>query len=99
MLNQKIDRRRFLQRAAAGFVVGPAVLASKARAGTTQADVIVIGAGMAGVSAAWALGPHKHVIVLEGRPDRVRGRIWTNRTWADEPVDLGASWLTHETIN
>jgi monoamine oxidase len=99
MMNQKIGRRRFLREAAAGSVVGPVMLTGKARAGTTRADVIVIGAGMSGVSAAWALQPHKHVIVLEGRPDRVGGRIWTNRSWTDEPVDLGASWLTHETVN
>lgn len=30
--------------------------------------------------------------MLEAR-ERIGGRIWTSRTWADAPVDLGASWI------
>lgn len=65
------------------------------------ADVVVIGAGMAGVSAAQALRQFDddlEVIVLEGR-DRVGGRIDTFRGWPEAPIDLGASWVTHLTIN
>ena len=57
-----------------------------------HADTIVVGAGVAGVSAARLLahGGH-HVIVLEAR-DRIGGRVWTHR--ADGHVtDLGASWI------
>jgi monoamine oxidase len=32
------------------------------------------------------------VTVLEAR-DRVGGRIWTDRSWDDVPLDLGASWV------
>src|SRR5262249_34409911 len=67
---------------------------------STRADVLIIGAGMSGVAAARKLhDAHYSVIVLEGRPDRIGGRNWTSRAWSDAPVDLGASWLTHETIN
>jgi monoamine oxidase len=55
--------------------------------------VIVIGAGMAGIAAARSLQAHgSTVIVLEAR-NRVGGRVWTERSWGDLPLDLGASWI------
>jgi monoamine oxidase len=54
--------------------------------------ILVIGAGMAGISAARNLQDAGHtVIVLEGR-DRIGGRVWTSRQW-DTPLDMGASWI------
>ncbi|HEX7192274.1 MAG TPA: FAD-dependent oxidoreductase [Thermoanaerobaculia bacterium] len=66
-----------------------------------RADVVVIGAGMAGVAAAYSLKQFDsdlEVIVLEGR-DRLGGRIHTFRDWPEAPIDLGASWVSHLTIN
>ncbi|KAE8709979.1 putative polyamine oxidase 4 [Hibiscus syriacus] len=55
-------------------------------------SVIVIGAGMAGISAAHALHEASiQVTVLESR-DRIGGRVHTNYSFGF-PVDLGASWL------
>jgi len=55
--------------------------------------VLVVGAGMAGLAAAKQLALAGHeVVVLEAR-ERLGGRIWTNRKWADAPMDLGASWI------
>ncbi|HVR37865.1 MAG TPA: FAD-dependent oxidoreductase [Thermoanaerobaculia bacterium] len=73
-------------------------MASSAR----RADVLVIGAGMAGVTAAQSLRQFDEdleVIVLEGRPDRIGGRIWSSYEWPEAPIDLGASWVSHLTIN
>jgi len=43
-------------------------------------DTIVVGAGVAGLSAAGLLaGVGRRVVVLEAR-DRVGGRVWTDRT-------------------
>ncbi len=55
-------------------------------------DTIVIGAGVAGLTAARLLThAGRRVVVLEAR-DRVGGRVWTDRT--DGLVtDLGASWI------
>jgi len=61
-------------------------------------DAIVIGAGVAGLTAARLLAnAGRRVVVLEAR-DRVGGRVWTDRT--DGLVtDLGASWIHGVTAN
>lgn len=57
-----------------------------------NADVLVIGAGIAGLRAAEVLvAKGRRVIVLEAR-DRLGGRIHTDRSWG-VPVELGASWI------
>lgn len=56
------------------------------------ADVVVVGAGFAGLTAARELTRRGHdVVVFEGR-DRVGGRAYTT-TVAGVPVDLGASFI------
>lgn len=58
-----------------------------------RCDVLVVGAGIAGLAAARDLvAADRSVIVLESR-DRVGGRIFTDRTWGGPPIDLGASWI------
>jgi monoamine oxidase len=56
-----------------------------------EVDVIVIGAGAAGVSAAHRLAPRCSVKVLEAR-DRAGGRAWTV-DHSGVPLDLGCGWL------
>lgn len=60
---------------------------------TNEADVVVLGAGVAGLSAAVELSQSKQVIVLEAR-DRVGGRIFS-RLDPDSPVpvELGAEFV------
>ncbi len=56
-------------------------------------DVIVIGAGMAGITAARELvRAQLSVVVLEAR-DRIGGRIWTLRDFCDGPVEGGAEFV------
>jgi monoamine oxidase len=58
-----------------------------------DADVCVVGAGYAGLTAARRLSQGgKTVAVLEAR-DRVGGRIWTHRLSDGSPVDRGGAWL------
>ncbi|KAM3076128.1 carbohydrate-binding module 1 protein [Clarireedia jacksonii] len=60
--------------------------------------VIVVGAGISGLRAASVLKRHGvGVTILEGRPDRIGGRIYTSRkNGNDAPRDIGAAWM-HET--
>lgn len=60
--------------------------------GTRDADVIVVGAGIAGLSAARALhASGLDVVVLEAR-DRVGGRVW-NTEVLGQPQELGGQWV------
>ncbi|HEY4920405.1 MAG TPA: FAD-dependent oxidoreductase, partial [Xanthobacteraceae bacterium] len=57
-----------------------------------ETDVVVIGAGAAGVAAARRLADADiPVVVLEAR-NRIGGRAWTMRG-AGVPLDLGCGWL------
>ncbi len=77
------------------------MLASSAKANATSPDlealpasteVIVLGAGMAGLAAARMLVDKNHrVVLLEGR-NRIGGRAWTDSSLG-VPLDLGASWI------
>jgi len=64
---------------------------------TDSQDVIVIGAGAAGLAAAAALGgAGRSVLVLEAR-DRIGGRVWTRFEPAlAAPVELGAEFIHGE---
>lgn len=62
------------------------------RSADVDVDVAVVGAGLAGLSAAWDLSEHGwSVTVLEGA-DRVGGRARSVRA-GTETIDLGAEWV------
>ncbi|MCU0830992.1 MAG: FAD-dependent oxidoreductase [Rhizobiaceae bacterium] len=75
---------------------GTAVIASAAAlpapAQSRNPDVIIIGAGIAGLTAARLLRQNgRRVLVLEAR-DRIGGRIHTDRSLGF-PAELGANWI------
>lgn len=88
--------RRFLLKAAGTTALTASVAA--AASGTAGAapragyDVIVIGAGFAGATAARSLAAKGlKVLVLEAR-NRIGGRVWTS-TFAGEQVEMGGTWV------
>ncbi|MFN7828006.1 MAG: flavin monoamine oxidase family protein [Acidobacteriota bacterium] len=87
-----MDRRSFLELSGA-LVAGLTAAGSTAQAQSAGKRILVIGAGMAGLTAAQTLkGRGYNVLVLEAR-DRIGGRVWTSNKWPDVPVDFGASWI------
>ncbi|HEY0977531.1 MAG TPA: NAD(P)/FAD-dependent oxidoreductase [Flavobacteriales bacterium] len=61
-----------------------------------KADILIIGAGLSGLSAAERLAQAGlHTVLLEAR-DRIGGRVLTIHGAADIPLELGAEWFdTH----
>jgi monoamine oxidase len=71
---------------------GEADSTSSEDAANEETDVVIVGAGIAGLSAAYALQKRGYqVLLLEGR-DRIGGRVWTDRSW-NIPLELGAAWI------
>ena len=57
---------------------------------STQRHVIIVGAGISGLRAASVLQRHGiRVTILEGRPDRIGGRILTSRKYGKVARDIG----------
>ncbi|GAB4210814.1 MAG: FAD-dependent oxidoreductase [Roseiflexaceae bacterium] len=76
-----------------GGATRPAAGRTNTAAADGEAEVIVIGAGAAGLAAARRLSDAgKRVIVLEAR-DRIGGRVWSSRELDGLALDLGASWV------
>lgn len=91
-MRHEASRRRFLQRSLAAAGSLPLIHAHAQDQHSAKADVLVVGAGIAGLAAARELIARDYsVIVLEGR-DRIGGRIWSVDL-DGQPVDLGAQWI------
>lgn len=91
-----IKRRQFL-----GGLVGLAGAAALARNQVfpSDPDVVVIGAGSAGLAAARRLqGLGRSVIVVEAM-NRVGGRAWTDSETFGAPFDQGCAWVHKANVN
>jgi monoamine oxidase len=101
-MKQKLTRRDFLKVASIGaasaFALSCEMLTPNEESetmnqnSTNHTEILVIGAGIAGLAAARALTEGDwDVIILEAR-NRIGGRMWTD-TSLGVPLDLGASWI------
>lgn len=92
--------RRTVLKAAGGAAALTGLAAAPARADeSTKHDVIVIGAGFAGVAAAREVRrAGLRPLLLEAR-DRVGGRTFSS-TWQDEPIEVGGAYVgdVHTTV-
>lgn len=88
--------RRALMAAGAAWMGAPAIVRA---ARPVEADVVVIGAGAAGLAAARALrAGGRRVVVLEAR-NRIGGRAHTDTSALGLPFDRGAHWLHSAEVN
>jgi monoamine oxidase len=83
-----LARRRFLAALLAG-----ASLPLWARAQSGNPDVVIVGAGSAGLAAAHALAEKGLSFVVVEAKDRIGGRAFTDTESFDLPFDHGCSWL------
>lgn len=65
----------------------------------TQPDVIVVGAGTAGLSAAHTMRQRGLEVVVVEAASRAGGRCFTDTTLFETPFDVGGSWLHSAPIN
>src|SRR5258708_7481567 len=94
-----MTRRGFLS-ASAGLAMTPA-LGATAGAATLprEADIVVIGAGAAGIAAARRImAANRKVIVVEAA-SQIGGRCQTDVTTFDVPFDRGARWMHNPETN
>ena len=91
----RLSRRSFLA-ASAALVARPAVGASALRGET---DVVIIGAGAAGIAAAHRIAAAKRKFVLLEAADHMGGRCITDMTTFGVPYDRGAHWIHMPDLN
>jgi len=87
---KRLSRRSFLA-ATAGLVAKPAIAAPAAR--STETDVVIIGAGAAGIAAARRIaGAGRRYLLIEAA-DHIGGRCVTDARTFGVPYDRGAHWI------
>lgn len=91
-----LSRRRFLTRSAA---LAALPLAARAGAAAAEPDVVVIGAGAAGLAATRILRERGVPVVTVEASGRIGGRAHTDTRLFGVPFDLGAHWLHNAADN
>ncbi|HET7885560.1 MAG TPA: FAD-dependent oxidoreductase [Bradyrhizobium sp.] len=92
--------RRDLLAASAAFAAAPGFV-SRAFAAPLprEADIVVIGAGAAGIAAARRIRAAGRKVIVVEADSRLGGRCWTDVSSFDVPFDRGARWLHNPETN
>ena len=91
----RLSRRSFLA-ASAALVAAPALSAASSAA---EVDVVIVGAGAAGIAAARRLAAANRSFRLFEAANRVGGRCATDTKIFGVPFDLGAHWIHNPDSN
>lgn len=92
------SRRDFLAASVAAVAFPGAARAATAPL-PKDAEVVVVGAGAAGIAAARrVLGANRKVVVVEAS-NRIGGRCWTDTETFGVPFDRGARWIYSQNAN
>jgi monoamine oxidase len=92
-----ISRRAVLS-ASAAFAAAPLFRAAAAPV-SRDVDIVVIGAGAAGIAAARRVAAANHKVVVIEATDRIGGRCHTDASSFAQPFDRGARWLYNAESN
>jgi len=87
--------RRAVLGGLAAFSAAPALASNP----SGDVDVVIIGAGIAGLTAARTLMDAGHSVVVIEAADRIGGRAYTESDSFGVPFDHGCSWINHGDIN
>jgi monoamine oxidase len=88
-----VDRRKFLAGLTASAALPALMLPSAARSMPTNPDVVIVGAGAAGIAAAHLLAQRGISFVVVEAKDWIGGRAFTETASFGVPFDHGASWI------
>jgi monoamine oxidase len=90
-----LNRRQFLS-ASAALIASPALAALPK---SSSVDVVIVGAGAAGIAAARRIIANGHRVVVLEAGGRVGGRCITDTTSFGVPFDRGAHWIHVPKLN
>jgi monoamine oxidase len=83
-----------LATAGVGGMLAGAIESAAARGQTVQTDYVIVGAGYAGLGAAWELFKQgKRVFVIDTN-DRVGGRVWSSKLSDGTLFEIGGQWVS-----
>ncbi len=88
-----LSRRSLLGAGAGAALAGVFALRRHATASRADYDVVIVGAGAAGIAAAQTLKKAGRSYVIVEALDRIGGRAWTDSRTFGVPFDIGCAWL------
>jgi monoamine oxidase len=96
MSNRRRSQRRLLLKAGVTAMVAPRIVFANI---PTNPDVVIIGAGIAGIEAAKRLRKYGISFVMVEANNRIGGRVHTNNDIFGVPFDTHAHWVNYPSAN